>query len=238
VRLSKESDPDRFQRRVVDATGFRSAFMDSRMALAIGALSIGAGAIGALAIGRLAIGSAHIKRLRIDELEVGRLTVADDARAAAGAAGAAAIGPKLSHVDLVVSSLETSLPFYRELLEPVGWGDVDVMEGERGEEIHYLSVAGTGVSALGLREAQSQAHPTPYDRYAVGVHHVCIDVPSRAAVDERAAWVAADGRGSILSAPAEHGYTPGYYATFIADPDGIKIELLHRPGYWDTVAGA
>ena len=235
MKLSRESDPARFQRRVVDATGFRSAFMDSRMALAIGALSIGAGAIGALAIGRLAIGSARIKRLRIDELDVGRLTVDDDSRAATGAA---AIGPKLSHVDLVVSSLATSLPFYRELLEPVGWGDIDVMEGERGEDVNYISVSGTGVSALGLREAQSQAHPTPYDRYAVGVHHVCIDVPSRAAVDERAAWVAADGRGSILSAPAEHGYTPGYYATFIADPDGIKIELLHRPGYWDSVAGA
>ena len=233
MKLNRESDPDRFQRRVVDATGFRSAFMDSRVALAIGALSIGAGAVGALAIGRLAIGSARIKRLRIDGLEVGRLTVEDDARAATGAA---AIGPKLSHVDLVVSSLETSLPFYRALLGPVGWNDIDVIEGERGEEIHYLSVAGTGVSALGLREAQSDAHPTPYDRYAVGVHHVCIDVPSRAAVDERAAWVEADGRGSILSAPSEHGYTPGYYATFIADPDGIKIELLHRPGYWDTVA--
>ena len=140
-------------------------------------------------------------------------------------------------MDLVVSSLERSLPFYRELLAPVGWNDEDIMEGERGEAIHYLSVSGTGVSALGLRQAQSDAHPVPYDRYAVGVHHVCIDVPSRAAVDERAEWVAADGRGEVLSPPAEHDYTPGYYATFLADPDGIKIELLHRPGYWDTVVG-
>jgi glyoxylase I family protein len=235
VKLSRDSDPERFQRRVVEAAGFRSTFMGSHVAVAIGALSVGAGAVGALAIGRLAIGSARIKRLRIDELEVGRLTVADDAR---GAAGATAIGPKLSHVDLVVSSLETSLPFYRELLGPVGWDDIDVMEGERGEDIHYISVAGTGVSALGLREAQSQAHAAPYDRYALGVHHVCIDVPSREAVDERAAWVAADGRGSILSAPAEHDYTPGYYAVFLADPDGIKIELLHRPSYWGSVGAA
>jgi hypothetical protein len=28
--------------------------------------------------------------------------------------------PKLSHVDLVVSSIERSLPFYRGLLEPIG----------------------------------------------------------------------------------------------------------------------
>ncbi len=111
------------------------------------------------------------------------------------------------------------------------------MEGERGEPIHYISVAGSGVAALGLRAAQSDAHPAPYDRYALGVHHICIDVPSREAVDERARWVRDDGRGEVLSPPASYDYTPGYYAAFLADPDGIKLELLHRPTYWDTVTG-
>ncbi len=138
---------------------------------------------------------------------------------------------KLSHVDLVVSSLARSLPFYGGLLEPIGWSDHDEIRGERGETIHYLSVPGSGVSAIGIREAQSAAHATPYDRYAVGVHHVCIDVPSRALVDERAAW-ASQSAGSLLSEPAEHDYTPGYYAAFMLDPDGIKLELLHRPTYW------
>lgn len=142
---------------------------------------------------------------------------------------------KLSHVDLVVSSIEVSLPFYRGLLEPIGWADLDLMEGERCETIHYLSVPGSGVAALGLREATSPAHPVPYDRYAVGVHHVCIDVPSREVVDERAAWVREQDAGEILSEPTEHDYTPGYYAVFIGDPDGIKLELLHRPTFWDTV---
>ena len=142
---------------------------------------------------------------------------------------------KLSHVDLVVSSIEVSLPFYRGLLGPIGWADLDLMEGERGETIHYLSVPGSGVAAIGLREATSSAHPLPYDRYAVGVHHVCIDVPSREVVDERAAWVREQNVGEILSQPAEHDYTPGYYAVFIGDPDGIKLELLHRPTFWDTV---
>jgi catechol 2,3-dioxygenase-like lactoylglutathione lyase family enzyme len=27
--------------------------------------------------------------------------------------------------------------------------------------------------------------------------------------------------------------TPGYYAVFFRDPDGIKLELLHRPIYWN-----
>ena len=65
--------------------------------------------------------------------------------------------PKLSHVDLVVSSIERSLPFYRGLLEPVGWTGLREVRGERGETIFYLSVPGAGVAALGLRQKQSGA---------------------------------------------------------------------------------
>ena len=35
----------------------------------------------------------------------------------------------------------------------------------------------------------------------------------------------------ILDAPAEYDYTPGYYALFVADPDGIKLELVHEPRF-------
>lgn len=119
---------------------------------------------------------------------------------------------------MVVSSIEQSLPFYRGLLEPIGWSGLREAGGEQGETIHYLSVEGPGFAALGLREKRSDAHGLPYDRYAVGVHHVCFDVPSREVVDERAQW--------------EYDYTPGYYAVFFYDPDGIKLELLHRPTYW------
>jgi glyoxylase I family protein len=138
---------------------------------------------------------------------------------------------KLSHVDLVVSSIERSLPFYRGLLEPIGWTGLREIEGERGETIWYLSVEGPGFAALGLRERQSGAHDVPYDRYAVGVHHVCFDVPSREVVDERARWLSDHG-AEIESVPREYDYTPGYYSVFFHDPDGIKLELLHRPTYW------
>jgi catechol 2,3-dioxygenase-like lactoylglutathione lyase family enzyme len=141
--------------------------------------------------------------------------------------------PKLSHVDLVVSSIERSLAFYRDLLEPIGWTGLRRAPGERGETIFYLSVPGAGVAALGLRQKQSDAHGTPYDRYAIGVHHVCFDVQSREVVDERARWLR-EQRVTIESGPAEYDYTPGYYAVFFYDPDGIKLELLHRPTYWAT----
>jgi glyoxylase I family protein len=136
---------------------------------------------------------------------------------------------KFSHVDLVVSSIERSLPFYRDLLAPIGWSGLRQLTGERGEPIWYLSVEGAGIAALGLREKQSDAHSVPFERYAVGVHHLCFDVASRAVVDERARWLR-DSGSEIEGGPREYDYTPDYYAVFFYDPDGIKLELLHRPG--------
>jgi tRNA-Thr(GGU) m(6)t(6)A37 methyltransferase TsaA len=139
---------------------------------------------------------------------------------------------KISHVDLVVSSLARSMPFYRGLLGPIGWSSPREMRGERGETIYYLSVEGPGVAALGLREKRSDAHGVPYDRYAVGLHHLCFDVLSPEIVDERAQWLREQG-APIESGPAEYDYTPGYYAVFFYDPDGVKLELLYRPTYWE-----
>ena len=128
------------------------------------------------------------------------------------------------HLDLVVSSIERSLPFYRELLEPLGvtrWGEV---EGERGETIHY----GGGPDiwgAIGLREKQSEGS---VDRYAPGVHHVAFHARSRELVDDRAQWLRSVG-AEIESGPEEYGYREGYYAVFFYDPDGLKLEILHTP---------
>jgi glyoxylase I family protein len=127
------------------------------------------------------------------------------------------------HVDLVVSSIERSLPFYTELLGPLGYSRVGEVEGERGETIWYLSGPGT---SIGLRESQTDA---PYDRYAVGLHHLALEAESRAEVDQLAAWIRTQNV-EIESEPQEYTYQPGYYAFFFYDPDGIKLELVYAPG--------
>ena len=129
----------------------------------------------------------------------------------------------IHHVDLVVSSVGRSLPFYRELLAPLGYHRIAEVEGERGETIWYLG--GSDV-ALGLRAAQTGGD---HDRYRVGLHHVAFEAWSRAIVDERAAWLVEQG-ATIESGPEEYGYMPGYYAVFFYDPDGIKLEIVHVPG--------
>jgi catechol 2,3-dioxygenase-like lactoylglutathione lyase family enzyme len=131
----------------------------------------------------------------------------------------------IHHIDLVVSSIERSLPFYRELLGPLGFHRIGEVEGERGETIWYLGGPG---SEIGLREAQSESEQ-PYDRYRVGLHHLALEASSRAVVDERAEWLRVQG-AEIESEPQEYGYRPGYYAVFFYDPDGIKLEIVHVPG--------
>jgi glyoxylase I family protein len=128
------------------------------------------------------------------------------------------------HVDLVVSSIERSLRFYTELLGPLGFHRVAEVEGERGETIWYIGGPG---SSVGLREAQSES--PPYDRYRVGLHHLAFEAPSRAEVDERAAWVRTQDV-ELESEPQEYTYSPGYYAVFFYDPDGLKLEVVHVPG--------
>ena len=128
------------------------------------------------------------------------------------------------HVDLVVSSIERSLPFYRDLLGPLGYHRIGEVEGERGETIWYFGGPG---SAIGLRQAQSLGG---LDRYRIGLHHLALEAGSRAAVDERHGWLVDTG-AEIESGPREYGYSPGYYAVFFYDPDGIKLEIVHVPGF-------
>jgi catechol 2,3-dioxygenase-like lactoylglutathione lyase family enzyme len=132
----------------------------------------------------------------------------------------------VDHLDLVVTDLERSLAFYTELLRPLGFDRTSEIEGERGERVVYIG--GTGGASVSLRATQSDAHPTPYDRYGVGIHHLAFVADSREAVDARATWLRSQG-AEIESGPEEYEYTPGYYAVFFYDPDGIKLEIVHRP---------
>ena len=58
--------------------------------------------------------------------------------------------------------------------------------------------------------------------------HVAFIAPSREAVDAFHAAALAEG-GSDAGAPGLRDYTPNYYAAFVRDPDGNKLEAVHLP---------
>ncbi|MDQ3676652.1 MAG: VOC family protein [Actinomycetota bacterium] len=140
----------------------------------------------------------------------------------------------IDHLDLVVGSLERGLAFYAGLLNPLGYVHQGEIVGERGERVVYLSRHGGGGS-LSVRERQSDARATPYDRYGIGIHHIAFAASSRAIVDNVADW-AREHQATIESGPREYDYTPGYYAVFLYDPDGLKLEIVHRPSERDLTS--
>ena len=34
---------------------------------------------------------------------------------------------------------------------------------------------------------------------------------------------------TVLDAPAEYPYSPGYFAVYFTDPDGLKLEFAYKP---------
>jgi glyoxylase I family protein len=137
--------------------------------------------------------------------------------------------PYLRHVVLSVRSLERSLPFYRDLLAPLGWTQLTQYEGELGQTTWSIwGPGGAEMPSVQLRESVSDAQPEPYDRFGVGLHHLAFDAPSREVVDDCARWLREVG-AEIESGPAAYDYTPGYYAVFFYDPDGMKLEVVHKP---------
>ena len=130
----------------------------------------------------------------------------------------------IHHVDLAVTDVTRSLGFYLSLLGPLGWAEDARYPTYRGtEEVIYLKDFGTGAN-LGLRPADGGAH----DYYNVGIEHLAFEVDSRDEVD--AAHERCLARGDQVHFPPEEDRDiPGYYAVFVFDPDGIRVEVFHWP---------
>jgi catechol 2,3-dioxygenase-like lactoylglutathione lyase family enzyme len=128
----------------------------------------------------------------------------------------------LGHVDLVCRDLERSLAFYAAVFGPLGLEEPFLVDGERGEKIHYLRFPAAGSGSLGLRQALEEQE---FALYAPGLHHVALAVKSRADVDAAHAAAVAAG-AEVLHAPREWPqYHPAYYATFFLDLDGFRLEV-------------
>ncbi len=119
----------------------------------------------------------------------------------------------IDHVSVAVRDLARATAFYEKLLEPLGYATLDVRPATVGFGKKYSEFW------INLREDMPRL---PRDCGA----HVCLRAPSTAAVDAfHAAALAAGGTddGTPGLRP-QHG--DGYYAAFIRDPDGNRIEAV------------
>jgi catechol 2,3-dioxygenase-like lactoylglutathione lyase family enzyme len=130
----------------------------------------------------------------------------------------------IHHVDLAVADVERSITFYLDLLGPLGWAESNRYSTYRGtEEVVYLQDSASG-SMLGIRPADGGVHRY----YEVGIEHLAFRVGRREEV-EGAYARCLSGDAKIHFPPEEDRDEEGYYAFFVFDPDGIRVEVFCWP---------
>jgi catechol 2,3-dioxygenase-like lactoylglutathione lyase family enzyme len=134
----------------------------------------------------------------------------------------------LHHVILVVSDLGRSAPFYEALFRYLGYEP-----GDRSDRFEDWKRWDLGTPhEITIAQAAPDAPAVPHARGAVGHHHhLAFCAADRADVDRLYAEVLVplERRGLCVveDPPGEcPEYDEGYYATFFADPDGLKLEFV------------
>jgi catechol 2,3-dioxygenase-like lactoylglutathione lyase family enzyme len=117
----------------------------------------------------------------------------------------------INHVSIGVRDVAQAKRFYDAALAPLGYTCRNEAPGSLGY--------GGASTELWISEV---ARPVPAD--AESGLHFCFDAPSRASVDAfHAAALKAGGRDNGKPGPRAD-YGPDYYAAFVIDPDGYRLE--------------
>lgn len=132
----------------------------------------------------------------------------------------------LSHVDLTVTDLKRSVPFYDQVLSKLGYARL--AEAGACAPCWGVTDAAGGVFSIALKPASPESMARAHDRHAPGLHHLAFHADSRAEVEAFHEHLRGIG-ATVLDVPREYPYTRGYYAVFFADPDGLKLEVVHEP---------
>lgn len=125
----------------------------------------------------------------------------------------------IDHIYIAVSDLDRSEAFYdRVLLEVLGFRkNKFALNGE--PHIQYFNRHFGYV----LRPARTQAG---HDAYQPGLHHFCLRVNLASEVADVANRLRSMGI-EASAAKLYPDYAPDYWATFLIDPDGIRLEVTN-----------
>jgi catechol 2,3-dioxygenase-like lactoylglutathione lyase family enzyme len=117
----------------------------------------------------------------------------------------------INHVSIGVRDIALAKRFYDAALAPLGYSCLSESAGSLGY--------GRGAVALWI---SSVKRPVPAD--AESGLHLCLDAPTRASVDAFHAEALAAGGRDNGKPGLRTDYAPAYYAAFVIDPDGYRIE--------------
>jgi catechol 2,3-dioxygenase-like lactoylglutathione lyase family enzyme len=119
----------------------------------------------------------------------------------------------IDHISIAVRDLEAGGRFYEALLATLGYTKLITRPTTIGFGKKYPD--------FWINVRPKMATPDPD-----GGVHICLRAPSAEAVDAfHAAALKMGGRTDGSPGPRPE-YTPGYYAAFVLDPDGNRIEAV------------
>jgi catechol 2,3-dioxygenase-like lactoylglutathione lyase family enzyme len=123
----------------------------------------------------------------------------------------------IDHIILTVSDFERSVAFYAKALKPLGITNFVDYEGHAGHP--DLKGFGDGKRAFFWLK-KGKPDPQAVHVGFVAQNHAEVDAFYKAAVNA--------GGKSKESPQTRPEYYPGYYATWVLDPDGHDIEVVHK----------
>jgi catechol 2,3-dioxygenase-like lactoylglutathione lyase family enzyme len=136
----------------------------------------------------------------------------------------------ISHIALTVSDLERSTTFYDKVFEFIGFKRVEVPGStQQAMKTKLKAWVGPGYS-ISIRPSKGELARRLQDRSAPGFNHMAFAAQDRSDVEKLHQLLKQIG-ATVLDAPAEYPYSPGYFAVYFTDPDGLKCEFAHAPSY-------
>ncbi len=125
----------------------------------------------------------------------------------------------IDHIYLSVSDLARSGTFYDVLMSVLGFRrTTEMLDGD--PHVHYYN------RHYGVTIRPARAGTPPFDRLAPGLNHFCFRVESAEDVNRAAHELRAAGIETTDPAIWPQ-YDPDYYAFFLSDPDGIRLEITN-----------
>ena len=124
----------------------------------------------------------------------------------------------IDHIYITVSNLERSEKFYDAVMKVLGFRKHRFqLDGE--QHVQYYNRHFGYV----LRPARSTDLHNPY---APGLHHFCLRVESEQDVNA-AARMLKEQNISVSEPKRYPEYAPDYFAVFLSDPDGVRLEITN-----------
>lgn len=134
----------------------------------------------------------------------------------------------ISHIALTVSDLGRSFEFYDKIFKFMGYMPIEVPETtQQAMKTQLKSWVGPGYS-ISIRPSKGEFAHRAHDRNAPGFNHMAFYAEDRSDIEAMHQLLNKIG-ATILDPPAEYPYSPGYFAVYFADPDGLKFEFAYLP---------